>query len=97
MHALIPNGKEFHAATVIGPRPDGNASLRLDSDARYLVNPGSIGQPRDGDPRAAYGIYDLETAQIDMLRVAYPLETTQQKMLKAGLPEPLARRLAAGR
>ena len=70
---------------------------KLQEGARYLVNPGSVGQPRDGDPRAAYAIVDSERKQITLLRVKYPIYTTQQKMLKAGLPEPLARRLAAGR
>jgi diadenosine tetraphosphatase ApaH/serine/threonine PP2A family protein phosphatase len=61
------------------------------------VNPGSVGQPRDGDPRAAYAIYDTDTKQLDLIRLAYPLEITQEKMLKVGLPDPLARRLALGR
>jgi predicted phosphodiesterase len=81
---------------IIGP-PDGDTALTIEPDAKYLVNPGSVGQPRDGDPRAAYAIYDTTTKRVDLMRLPYPLEITQQKMLKVGLPEPLARRLALGR
>lgn len=72
-------------------------ALTLEEDAKYLVNPGSVGQPRDSDPRAAYAIFDAGSRQLELYRLPYPLERTQQKMLAAGLPEPLVRRLAAGR
>jgi predicted phosphodiesterase len=81
---------------IISP-PDGETALTIDPQARYLVNPGSVGQPRDGDPRAAYAIYDTETRRLDLIRLTYPLEITQEKMLRVGLPDPLARRLALGR
>jgi predicted phosphodiesterase len=81
---------------IVSP-PDGETSLTIDPQARYLVNPGSVGQPRDGDPRAAYAIYDTETRRLDLIRLTYPLEITQEKMLRVGLPDPLARRLALGR
>lgn len=81
---------------VVSPA-DGETALTIEPQARYLVNPGSVGQPRDGDPRAAYAIYNSETKQLDLIRLAYPLEMTQEKMLKVGLPDPLARRLALGR
>ena len=81
---------------IVSP-PDGETGLMVDPTARYLVNPGSVGQPRDGDPRAAYAIYDSAAKRLDLVRLAYPLEVTQEKMLKAGLPDPLARRLALGR
>ena len=81
---------------IVGP-PDGETALVIESHAKYLVNPGSVGQPRDGDPRAAYAIYDNSNNSVDLIRMPYPLEITQQKMLKVGLPEPLARRLALGR
>jgi len=71
--------------------------IALDADAKYLVNPGSVGQPRDSDPRAAYAIFDAGTRQLEMYRLDYPIAQTQQKMVTAGLPEPLVRRLAAGR
>ena len=65
--------------------------------AKYLVNPGSVGQPRDADPRSAYAIVDVETRRMEMHRVEYPIQVTQEKMIAAGLPEPLVRRLALGR
>ncbi len=71
--------------------------VQLEPDRRYFVNVGSVGQPRDGDPRAAYVVYDEGARTIRLRRVAYPLERTQQKILKAGLPPKLAERLAFGR
>jgi diadenosine tetraphosphatase ApaH/serine/threonine PP2A family protein phosphatase len=71
--------------------------LKLQSGMKYLINPGSIGQPRDGDPRAAYAIVDVPAARIDMVRLKYPIEVTQEKIRRAGLPDPLADRLAVGR
>ena len=64
---------------------------------RYLVNVGSVGQPRDGDPRAAYAIYDLKAGTIELRRLEYDFEKTQAKILEAGLPERLANRLAMGK
>jgi predicted phosphodiesterase len=64
---------------------------------KYLINPGSVGQPRDGDPRAAAGIADTDAGRIELFRVAYFVEQAQQKVRRAGLPEVLARRLALGR
>ena len=69
----------------------------LDVDSRLLVNPGSVGQPRDGDWRAACAIYDQQRLQIEFHRVPYDLRATQRKMLVGGLPPPLALRLADGR
>jgi predicted phosphodiesterase len=76
--------------------PNGEG-LAIESESKYLANPGSVGQPRDSDPRAAYVIFDTDTQRLHMYRVDYPIERTQQKMSDAGLPEPLIRRLAAGR
>jgi diadenosine tetraphosphatase ApaH/serine/threonine PP2A family protein phosphatase len=56
-----------------------------------------VGQPRDGDPRAAYGLVDTSEKSVDLFRVDYPIEATQAKVIKAGLPEVLAQRLAVGR
>jgi predicted phosphodiesterase len=81
------------ALGLIAPSED----MPLASDSKYLVNPGSVGQPRDADPRAAYAIFDSDAQRLEMYRIEYQLEKTQQKMLDAGLPEPLIRRLAAGR
>lgn len=63
---------------------------------RAIVNPGGVGQPRDGDPRSAFLIYDTERG-FTFYRVAYPFEKTQEKILKVGLPPYLAARLAYGR
>ena len=69
----------------------------MDSECRYIVNVGSVGQPRDGDPRAAYCIYDTAEKRAEIKRVAYDLETAQRKIRDAGLPEMLADRLESGR
>ena len=71
--------------------------FQVEEGSRYFINPGSIGQPRDGDARAAFAFYDEESSVIEYRRVPYPIETTQKKILEAGLPESLSRRLAAGR
>jgi predicted phosphodiesterase len=75
--------------------PEFEASL--DAGAKYLVNPGSVGQPRDGDSRAAYAIVDLERKTVSLCRVAYPIEVAQRKIVEAGLPPQLAYRLGMGR
>jgi len=63
---------------------------------RAIINPGGVGQPRDGDPRAAFMIYDTERGFI-FYRIPYEFEKTQEKIIKAGLPQYLATRLAYGR
>ncbi len=68
---------------------------RLD-EGQLLANPGSVGQPRDGNPDAAYLIYEPEEGVLTWRRTPYPVEVTQRKILAAGLPPRLARRLAAG-
>lgn len=74
------------------------AGTRLSlTDSRLLINPGSVGQPRDGDPRAAYGIVDTERSTFTVHRVPYNVGVTQDKILNAGLPPPLAARLGIGR
>ena len=73
------------------------AELWLKEGAKYLVNPGSVGQPRDGDPRAAYAIVDTRRRCVELLRLTYPVEEAQDKVIRAGLPEVLAQRLAVGR
>ncbi len=65
-------------------------------DTRWLINPGSVGQPRDGDPRASYLRLDLERRQVTFHRVAYAIAVTQDKIGKAGLPARLAARLDYG-
>ncbi|MDR5693677.1 MAG: metallophosphoesterase family protein [Armatimonadota bacterium] len=79
----------FHQLPVGSPFP-------LSSGARYILNGGSVGQPRDGDPRASYLILDLTLRTATLVRLDYPVQQTQQRMLQAGLPWPLAERLAYG-
>ena len=73
------------------------AEIRMDSETKYLVNAGSIGQPRDGDPRASFAIYDDEEFTVEIKRVEYDVKKAQDKILKAGLPQRLADRLSEGR
>jgi diadenosine tetraphosphatase ApaH/serine/threonine PP2A family protein phosphatase len=68
-----------------------------DGHSRFLVNCGAVGQPRDGDPRAAYGILDTETRTLSLQRVEYDVAAAQAKIVAAGLPDVLAQRLAVGR
>jgi predicted phosphodiesterase len=71
--------------------------FELKEGVRYMVNPGSVGQPRDNDPRAAFLVYDQEENSIIFYRVPYDIPRAQQKIISAGLPERLAARLAEGR
>lgn len=71
--------------------------LRIDPAKKYFINVGSVGQPRDGDWRAAYCIYDVDANDVEQRRVPYDVETAQEKIIKAGLPPLLAKRLAIGR
>jgi predicted phosphodiesterase len=77
-----------------GLAPDGTM-LEL-TDGRWLLNPGSVGQPRDGDPRAAYLMLDLDAQRASFRRVAYDIERTQAEMRAIDLPEALTDRLALG-
>ena len=71
--------------------------VKIETGSKYLINPGSVGQPRDGDSRAAYAIVDLDRMVVTLYRVAYSIETAQKKILDAGLPAMLAYRLGMGR
>ena len=75
-------------------RPD---VLHLAAAGSVLVNVGSVGQPRDGDPRAAYGVIDLETRTLELRRVTYDVAAAQRRILEERLPEWLAERLSLGR
>jgi predicted phosphodiesterase len=83
IHTVLTNGSPFR--------------FRLEPGLRYLVNPGSIGQPRDGNPLASFGMFDTTTRTVTVYRVPYPIVRAQKKILDAGLPRPLADRLALGR
>jgi predicted phosphodiesterase len=71
-------------------------TFELEPDLNYLINPGSVGQPRDGDPRAAYALYEPGPRLVTLCRAPYDIGTAQKKILEAGLPELLALRLSAG-
>lgn len=71
--------------------------VRLHPASRYLINVGSVGQPRDGDPRAAYAVLDTDAAVVTLIRLEYPIEQTQEKMEREGLPAMLVERLSVGR
>ena len=72
-------------------------TLPVDAGRRYLLNPGSVGQPRDVDARAAYAIYDSDASSVSFHRVPYDIELAQGRILLAGLPDRLAKRLREGR
>jgi diadenosine tetraphosphatase ApaH/serine/threonine PP2A family protein phosphatase len=69
----------------------------LQAGVRYLINPGSVGQPRDGDWRAAFAVFDSGSRAMEFYRVPYDVQSAQDRILAAGLPQRLALRLAAGR
>jgi predicted phosphodiesterase len=73
-----------------------NQPVALRNDHRLILNPGSVGQPRDSDPRAAYALFDVEALTWHFRRVPYPIEVTQSRMRAAGLPERLIARLSFG-
>ncbi|MGH1362347.1 MAG: metallophosphoesterase family protein [Calditrichia bacterium] len=78
-----------------GVMDEEDITLDLSKD-RYIVNVGSIGQPRDGDPRSCFVIYDSDTTSLRYVRLEYPVETTYQQIIDSQLPSFLAMRLFAG-
>jgi diadenosine tetraphosphatase ApaH/serine/threonine PP2A family protein phosphatase len=97
-HTHVPTVFRLRGHAVYDETPSHRPRWRvqLDDDSRYLINPGSVGQPRDGDPRAGYAILDTEARGIELRRVAYNIASAQRRIRDAGLPEPLARRLSTG-
>lgn len=79
------------------PRGHPEIEVKIEAETKYMINPGSVGQPRDGDSRAAYAIVDTERQRAILYRVSYPIEAAQEKILAAGLPPMLAHRLGMGR
>ena len=71
--------------------------VKLKTSQMYIVNAGSVGQPRDGDPQASFVVYDSESKEVQIKRVAYDVRKAQDKIMKAGLPRILADRLAMGK
>lgn len=95
-HFPVVFGLDTEALTTYVPR-DTTFRLRLRKDSRYLINPGSIGQPRDGDKRASFGTFDSARMTLAIHRVPYRYQRSQKKIRSAGLPSALADRLAVGR
>jgi predicted phosphodiesterase len=89
--ALAITGSDGHVSG--GPAPGGS---KVTLDGRWLLNPGSVGQPRDGDPRAAWLLLDFEGRFAEFHRVPYSIERTQAEMRERGLPQVLAARLEHG-
>ncbi len=87
---FIDDGEEIHHGCF-------TEALKLQIGNRYFINVGSVGQPRDGDPRVAYCIYDSEEEEVELFRLDYDIETTKAKIREAGLPERLAERLDYGK
>lgn len=103
-HTHLQGGFFANGSSADGFRPEyrtvGQAetvSLQLKQGTRYLINPGSVGQPRDGDWRAAFALFDTEAQVIHFHRTPYNLKAAQDRILAANLPARLATRLAAGR
>jgi diadenosine tetraphosphatase ApaH/serine/threonine PP2A family protein phosphatase len=101
-HTHHQGGFAYHDGNleVLQIRPRSNelfAPLRIEPEKRYMLNPGSIGQPRDADPRASFAIADLPNRTVEFWRVPYEIGAVQSRMRKAGLPEPLVQRLEFGR
>jgi diadenosine tetraphosphatase ApaH/serine/threonine PP2A family protein phosphatase len=89
-HVPVVIGEDLSINTFRNPH-------RTPSDkCRFLINVGSVGQPRDGDPRAAFGLLDTKSWTYELIRVDYDVEGTAAAILNAGLPEALARRLYRG-
>lgn len=99
-HTHLQGGFLLHRNGVMRlRRPDASeraVTIELENDVAYLVNPGSVGQPRDGDPRAAYAIYAPEDRIVELHRTPYDVASAQNRIRGAGLPEVLADRLERG-
>jgi predicted phosphodiesterase len=94
-HTHVP--AVFSTTDIITAPSDAAPEVRLPKRGQLLVNVGSVGQPRDGDPRAAYGILDTSAEALHLRRVEYDISGAQSRIRDAGLPEWLADRLAVGR
>ena len=90
-YALRPDGSIEHAHRQHG------GTLALENGTRYIVNVGSVGQPRDSNPDASFAVFDSDARTVQWRRVAYPIAAVQAKIGAAHLPEVCARRLAVGR
>jgi diadenosine tetraphosphatase ApaH/serine/threonine PP2A family protein phosphatase len=95
-HSHVPLAVALADGALAGGHAPEGTEAELAPDARLLLNPGSVGQPRDGDPRAAWLLLDFDARRASFRRVAYPVERTQEEIRERGLPDALAERLARG-
>jgi len=77
--------------------PVNGTKFAVNNGGITFINPGSVGQPRDGDTRASFGVYDAETCEFLLVRVKYDVEAAMQRIKRSGLPEYLAERLGVGK
>jgi predicted phosphodiesterase len=94
-HTHLPLALTQRGNSITGGLAPGGTEVALE-EGRWLLNPGSVGQPRDGDPRAAWLLIDFEAKLASFRRTEYPVERTQEEIVAAGLPAALATRLALG-
>ncbi|MFZ2960343.1 MAG: metallophosphoesterase family protein [Candidatus Ozemobacteraceae bacterium] len=102
-HTHVPALYMFDSVTRkisdLDPQPDSSFSLDLRGEKRYLLNPGSVGQPRDGNPNAGFALLTFSeegTIEVKFKRIVYPVADCQEKMVRAGFPERLHKRLSIG-
>jgi diadenosine tetraphosphatase ApaH/serine/threonine PP2A family protein phosphatase len=92
-HTHLQGGFQIHRS---GSRHVTWREFEVEETSAWLINPGSVGQPRDGNPDAAYALFDSTTRFVQLRRVPYRIGRTHEKILNAGLPEVLALRLYHG-
>ena len=90
-HCPMIYEKSMSGVFRIDPQP-----MKLPVGKKYFINVGSVGQPRDGDPRAAYALYDAASREVSFRRIEYDIAAAQERIRMAGLPERLAERLQYG-
>jgi predicted phosphodiesterase len=95
-HTHVPLALRLRAGGLEGGLAPGGAEIAVPVEQRWLLNPGSVGQPRDTDPRAGYLMLDVGARRAAFRRIEYPVERTQAEIRERGLPEALAARLEQG-
>ena len=95
-HTHLQGGFQLHRNNGIRELQPEQGVVILDETSTWLINPGSVGQPRDGDPRAAWAIYDSEHQVVEWHRTEYDIQDTYRRIVEAGLPEVLGLRLHRG-
>ncbi len=99
-HSHLPVLFTYDGEDVSRHRPNENESFTFKKGERYIINPGSIGQPRDGNWKSSLAVMEFENGEphkVSFYRLSYPVEKTREKILEAGLPKELGDRLLSGR